>query len=322
LVKTSGERSQRHSWQPTKTLKQILIAFWSLLVFHGFTSSLLAADTIIQIGDTGISVPAPKGFAPVTQDMTRLNQILDTFVAPDNVRFVTFIPAELLPAAQAGQTPDLTRTMSLQTNKKVVWRTVTASDFAEIKATVCEQNEAMVREAESKMPGFMEQASNNIQHQFNTKVDLSVNGIVALPPHFESDHSLAFSMLLNVTTTTADGQPTKHPEVVTATYLYARGKLFFTYVYGGEHDLEWTRQAAKDWAMAILAANPSDAATLAKESAHTGGIDWSRAFRSGLIGGLVGGAIGLYRYLLKRSKRKEAPVSPDHKPGGGDVDDF
>ena len=101
--------------------------------------------------------------------------------------------------------------------------------------------------------------------------------------------------------TAADGQQTKHPATVTATYLFARGKLFFTYVYGGGNDLDWTRQAAKEWASAILAANPSDAATLAKEAGRSGGFDWDQVFRSGVIG-LIG-------YLAKRAKRKVDPTA-------------
>lgn len=72
-----------------------------------------------HVRDTAISVPTPNGFAPVTKGMAALNQLLETFVAPDHVRFVTFIPEELLPVVQAGQIPPMPRTLSLQTNKKM-----------------------------------------------------------------------------------------------------------------------------------------------------------------------------------------------------------
>jgi len=277
-----------------------------LLVFHVFARPLPAAETVVQIGDTAISVPAPKGFTPVTKDMARLNQLLETFVPPDNVRFVTFIPEESLSALQAGQIPNLSRTFSLQTNKKAVTRTMTTSDFSEFKATVREQNDAIVKEAESKIPGLMEKVNQSLQGQFNTKMDMSLNGLVPLPPHAESDRSLAFSMLVNLTMMTADGQRTNLPGVVTTTYLHARGKLFFTYVYGGEKDLEWSRQVSKEWTAALLAANPSDDTTLAKESAGSGGFDWTQVFRSALVGGLIGGTFGLFGYLFKRFKRKAA----------------
>lgn len=282
------------------------IALWLLLALHLFANPLRAAETTVQIGDTAISVPAPKGFTPVTRDMTKLNQLLETFVAPDNVRFVTFIPEELLPVVQAGQIPNLPRTLSLQTNKKVVARTVTASDFADLKATVRKQNDEIVREAERKMPGLLDEASKSIQRQFKTKLDMNMNGMVPLPIHAESDRLLAFSMLLNLAMTTADGQRTNYPGVVTTTFLHTRGKLFFTYVYGGENDLDWSRQMSKDWAAALLAANPPDETTLAKEAAHSGMFDWSQVFRSALVGGLIGGVIGLFGFLFKRFKGKAA----------------
>jgi hypothetical protein len=78
-----------------------------------FCVPLLAAETAIQIGDTTISVPTPSGFAPVTKDMTALNDAFETFVSPQNVRFMSFIPVELLPLVQGGEIPDMQRTLSL-----------------------------------------------------------------------------------------------------------------------------------------------------------------------------------------------------------------
>jgi hypothetical protein len=276
----------------------------ALLLFHLSFVPLLAAETAIQVGDTTITVPTPSGFTPVTKDMATLDRFLETFVTPDNVRFISFIPEELLPAVQSGQFPQMPRTLSLQTNKKVVTRTMTTSNFKELKATLRKQNIEMVKEIEKKMPGLMESVNKKVEGQFNAKLDMNINGIVPLPPHEEGERSMASSALLNFTMTTPDGQKTNYHGVVTTTFLHARGKLFFTYVNGGENDLSWSRQVAKDWTTAILAANPSDQATIAKESMRSGGFDWGRILRNTVIGGLIGGAFGLIRYLFRRTSTK------------------
>jgi len=45
--------------------------------------------------------------------MTALNEAFETFVSPQNVRFMSFIPVELLPLVQGGEIPDMQRTLSL-----------------------------------------------------------------------------------------------------------------------------------------------------------------------------------------------------------------
>lgn len=87
------------------------------------------------------------------------------------------------------------------------------------------------------------------------------------------------------------------------TFLHVKGKLIFLYVNGGDQDLDWTRQFSKAWAAVILTANPSDAATVARESARRG-FDWSRVLRSALIGGAVGGLFGLFRVFTRKKADK------------------
>lgn len=270
-----------------------------LLWFQLLAAPLLADDVGINIGGTPITIPTPPGFIPVTADMTMLNQFFENFVAPQNKRFATFISEEYLPAIRRGEVPQMARTLSVQTAKTTVDRTITKSDFAKLKDTMQKQNAELMRKVEKEMPGMMEKINSKIEGQFDAKLDLSLAGIIPLPPHESSDRSLAFSMLVNYAMKTPDGTTTNISGPVTATFLHARGKLLFIYVNGAEKELEWTRTTAKAWATAILAANPSDAATAAKESARSG-FDWNRVWRSALIGAAVGGLIGLVRMFMKR----------------------
>jgi hypothetical protein len=148
----------------------------------------------------------------------------------------------------------------------------------------------------------MEKINKKIEGQFDVKLDLSLTGMVPLPPHEDTDRTLAFSMLVNYAMKMPDGTPTNFSGVVTATFIRAKARLFFTYVNGAENDLDWTRKTSKDWAAAILAANPSDTATAALETA-TRGFDWTRVWSGALIGGAIGALYGLVRYFLNRNKK-------------------
>jgi hypothetical protein len=160
-----------------------------------------------------------------------------------------------------------------------------------------------MKKVESELPGAMEKISKQIEGRFDVKLDLSLAGMVPLPPHEDTDRTLAFSMLVNYAMKMPNGTPTNHSGVVTATFIRAKGKLFFTYVNGAESDLDWTRKISKDWAAAILAANPSDAATAALESSSSHRFDWGRVWGGAIIGGAIGGLYGLVRYFFNRNKK-------------------
>jgi hypothetical protein len=90
-----------------------------------------------------------------------------------------------------------------------------------------------------------------------------------------------------------------------------KGKILYLYANGGKQDLEWTRKVSSDWARAVIAANPSDAATAARESATRRGFDWRRVVRGAVIGAIIGGAFGLAGYL-KRKKEQSGGSDTGH----------
>ena len=138
-------------------------------------------------------------------------------------------------------------------------------------------------------------------------MQVQVNGLTVLPAHEDGERSMAYSMRMKVAVKAADGQVTSHPGVVTVTVLHVRAKLFCTYVNGGENDLDWSRQTAREWAAAIVAANPSDTATSAKEARRAPGFDWNGVGRTAFIGGVIGGAVGLIRLRWGRKKPANTP---------------
>jgi hypothetical protein len=278
-------------------MEKIIFFFLQLLV-----TPLLADEVDIKIGDTSITVPSPNGFLPVTGNMFMVNQFLENMVAPQNIRFISFIPEQTLPAIRRGEMPDLTHNVSVQTEKDVVNATITKADFEQFKKLMHAQNDELVNQVENEAPGLMDKFNKGIGNDFNVNPDVNFKGFIMLPAHDESDRLFAFSSYVNLSARTRDGTLTNLLGTVTSTCLFTKAKIFFIYVNGTSKELQWTRQVSKDWAAAILAANPSDAATIVKESASPVGFNWNRVFLSALIGGIFGGLLGLVRYLFRRKK--------------------
>ena len=280
----------------------------TLFLLAFVASPLLAADTPITIGDTALTIPPPPGLAPVTPDMTRLNAILELYVVPQNQRFISFIPVESMSAIKRGQAASMARSASLQAARTVLNRTFTTADFAQLKDAIRKQNAEFAKKAVDQVSGLMNQANKQMESQFNAKPGLSLNGMVPLPPHDETERSLAYSMKVSLTAKDANGQPVQNDGCVTVTFVFTRAKLFLLYVNGAKDDLEWTRQTAKTWTDAILAANPSTAAEVAKEASGPGAfLNWGSVSRSAVIGGCVVGLIGLIRWLINKNKRQIRP---------------
>lgn len=272
------------------------------LLFQLSIRPLLADGVDINIGGTSITVPSPNGFLPVTQNMAVVNQFLENLVAPQNIRFISFIPEEALPAMRRGEMPDLTHNVSVQTEKEVVNATITKANFDQCKKLMRAQNAELAKRIEKQAPGVMDKINKGMGSDFNVKSDFNFKGIVMLPPHDENARLFAFSSFVNLSARTRDGTLTNFVGTVTATCLFVKAKIFFIYVNGAQGDLQWTRQVSKDWAAAIIAANPSDTITSAKESSPYGRLDWNRVLHTAVIGGCVGGLFVLARFLFRRQK--------------------
>lgn len=277
---------------------------WICLASLLCVPALFAGQVDVAIGPTTITVPVPAGFAPVTADMTNTVQALSSTIGEQNQALAWFIPAELVAAAKSGNAPAPLRTLSVQTAKATMNRSITAADMAELEQIIVEQNAELAKRLELQFPGIAVQVRESVAGKLNAKLRLELQGIFPLEPHVRTNRMLAYSSFVKYAMRDpGTGLTNSISAVVTATLVHARAKLFFLYANGGEQDLDWTRQISRNWAEAILAANPSDATAAAAETAGPSGFDWKRIQRGALIGGVIGGLVGLVGYFFARGKR-------------------
>ncbi|HMJ64806.1 MAG TPA: hypothetical protein VK615_05610, partial [Candidatus Binatia bacterium] len=220
----------------------------------------------VTIGDTQLEIPAPAGFSPVTSAMTELDKLLHGLVPPMNAYLTAFVADADVDRALKHEMPDLSRYFGVQTLKQLTSRFLTKSDFATIKGAIQKQQEKIMEEVHKQTPGLIESINKNLAKDMSVDLGLKSLNMVPLPPHEDTERSLGFSMLVNYTAAGNSGAAQKEVSAVTGTVLHLKGKILYLYANGGEKDLQWTRKVSSDWARAVIAANPSDAATASKES--------------------------------------------------------
>jgi hypothetical protein len=106
-------------------------------------------------------------------------------------------------------------------------------------------------------------------------------------------------MIANYGMAGADGNPVSFETAVTLTLVHVKGKVLFLYATADRSDLEWSRQAAKEWAAAVIAANPSVGA-IAEQENRGRGFDWNQVLTYGIVGGASAAVMGVLKLRGKK----------------------
>lgn len=258
----------------------------------------------ISVGGVSFAIPSPNGFSAVTPQMGLLSEVQKQFVAPTNKEFVAFIPEHDVPAALRDEIPDLPRRFTVQTAKSIVGVSVSSSDFAKLKNIIKTQNGEILKKVESQLPGLTRQMNEGITKKYDVDPAFSVSQMVPMPFHEETERTLAYSALVKYDMKDERGNPTTFVVIVTATFAHIKSKVLFLYAYSEESGLEWSREASRQWASAIIAANPSDLQTSVREMTPSAisGIDWGKVGAKAVAGAIIGLIVGLIGWLVNRGK--------------------
>lgn len=291
-----GTIAPRHSIR-VQTLHIHKSSFASLLLC--LFVNVQAAE--VEVGDRTITIPFPEGFVALTPEMSPYYEMMQAYIGPSNVRYLSLIPESAAEALLQGQTVEVRRYINIESEATLSNRSVSSSDFADFKAVLRDQVEQMYDEVEREMPRLMEKGNRELSEQWAADVAIQVGGFVPLPVHLDTERAIASSMYATVRTTV--GAEDAGPVVVSATslFLHARDKVLFLYVYGSKDDVEWTRETAGRLASDIIDSNgPTPGEQRSVSSSDARGIDWGQVLEKGLFGALAGGLIGLLAFLFRR----------------------
>jgi len=264
----------------------------------------VSGATDISIGGVSLTVPNPTGFSPVTQQMKLLYDLQKQFVAPMNEEFVAFIPERDVAAVLKDDIPDLPRRFAVQSAKSLIGVSVSTAEFVKLKNVIKSQNDELMKKVEKQLPGMMKQMNEGITKKYDVDLAFSVSQMVPMPIHEETDRTLAYSALVKYDMKDENGNPAPFVAVVTATFAHVKGKVLFLYSYAEESGLEWSKEASRQWANAVVMANPSDIQAFVKEALPSAisGIDWGKVGAKAVAGAIIGLIVGLIGWAMNRGK--------------------
>jgi len=245
-------------------------------------------------------------------------ELAKRFVAPGNEQLAVFLPEIDAGLAMLGKVPEAKRKFDVQVAKKFVQVFLSTAEFAELKGTIRAENEELLKKAKGQLTDFVQNASKGISKDYSVDLNLSVDEAVTLPPHWETERALAYSMILKIKGNDENGRDSFFEAAVTATFVHLRGKVLFLYANTEKSELEWCRAESQKWANAIIAANPSTGEVAQRESRPLrSGSDSNRVLRNGIIGAIVGGIFGGLSYLLRKKKTRAAANTTGGPPPVG-----
>lgn len=290
--------------QNHKLLKHISMKH-ILFVCCLFVLQPFAHATEISVGGTSLSIPSPTGYSQITTAMKPFSELAARVVPPSNEQMALFLPIADVKSAAKGGIPDSIRRLAVQVAKKLIHSFVTNADFAEIKQTMKTQNDKMLKEIEAESPGIFEKLNKGILRDYDLDLKLSNVQMIPLPPHYETERSLAYSIISKVNVKDENGKSSIYEEASTVTLVHLQGKVLFLYVFSEKKGLDWSRTESQKWADTVMAANPSVGAVAIREaSSSRSGFDWSKVGSGTLAGAFAGLIIGTIGYVFKKARRK------------------
>ena len=218
------------------------------------TTTFAQTDTF-EVGGTAIVVPEPQGYFRVNEGMTNLKNYLASYDDPANDTLAYYILESDVPAAMAGEILTMDRYFSLKVNKKLRDTNITNEGFAEIKKVVKEQNDDIIKNLEPTIRENLSNAAEKITHEFDVELNLELNQIIPLTPHYEEDNVISYSMFVNQGVATEEETMETNIFPITLTLLNVSDRLLYLYSCGRREDLEWTRTASTEWSKIISSHN-------------------------------------------------------------------
>jgi len=260
----------------------------------------------ITIGSEQFAIPAPKGYSLLTDDMQPWADIAKRYVPSTNKQYAIFFPDNDITLIKIGGTPqNNNRRYAVQMLIAGEHDFIGNADFEKIKNGFKNQfNDNANANGAATMKKISDTALNSDGGNANT----TVNNLTMLPFHDETNRSISSSMLAKFTVND-NGYNQVIESVATITLVHLKGKVLNFYVYAPKEDLEWSRQASKEWLAEVIATNPSSPAIAQREQTEShSGFNWSAVGKSGVQGGIIGGIIGVIFVLIrKKNKNKSQP---------------
>jgi hypothetical protein len=228
----------------------------ALLVSAVATPAKAAEAIRTAIGDTNVAIPMPRGF---NDAQSKARPFFDFYlkVAPAPPLAV-FISAADTKRLRLGLEPRLGRYFLVASSVQFKGRSVTQSEFLEIRAYMRSQFQAVTDQVRPDVQSLLDSTAEKV-NQADPGVSVAIRGgeDKVLEVFDERDTSIGI-LSVGMLTATVAGVPHETPMASGCTVALVKGKLVYFYAYSeyrSSSDLEWVRAQSKQWVSRLTRAN-------------------------------------------------------------------
>jgi hypothetical protein len=282
-----------------RSMKNVLLVF-----LLGFIQPVVLAVGI-AVGTTELNIPAPTSYSPIASNMQPYWDFIIRFVTPSNELLAMFLPDHEVALVTKGAMSETERYFVVQAPKTHIQAFISTADFNAIKQVMKAQNSKLVKKAENRMAQHLKGIEKGISEDYQVEMNMAIKQVALLPPHYESERCLAYSMMKTHVLTGESGKPSNIEGVVTVSFVHLKGKVLFLYANAEKSGLEWSRAESKKWANTIIAENPSMGNVALREAAAAKhGFNWTSVGKNAILGAVIGGIIGIFRMRNRKGRIK------------------
>ncbi|MEK7952467.1 hypothetical protein [Luteolibacter soli] len=269
-----------------------------LISFFVLPSSALAEEITdsIEVGGRVLRIPAPGGFVRCDGVNAEWDKVMASMQAPANRMLVTYGSHTDQEAIRAGTPADYSKNFNIQVISQLEAKEIGTDTFAGIRDQTSEEVKSAVAKVEKEVNKTMAEGSRKISDQLGVDTALSISDTAMLGVFQEDAQSFGFTMALKLKVSTPKGTEDSK-SVVAAMMQPVNGRLLLFYAtmpYLSENDRKEAETSVKAWADAVFAANPQVKGPPARPGLFDG------VGRSGLIGAIVGGLLGVIFMVKKK----------------------
>ena len=272
-------------------------------IFSFFLGVLSSEADTFTINGREITIPAPEGFARVTEEMSLVMALVQQVDTADtsNETLAYYIETTDVPAALAGEAPDLDRTLNLAIIKEIKNVTVGKSYFSKFKTVLKEENEKIHKDTVAqRLPEFMKRFGEGMSKDFNVDLSVGISAMVPLAPHYETENAISSSTYIS-DSGSVNGETSASTSVNTQTLVNIGGTVLTLNCDAPRPEVEWSREASMKWLESVLASN-----TLLLN--HSNGF-WSR-LSEGRSGVGLAALMAAAAYWVIRKKSNKSGQNP------------
>lgn len=232
------------------------------------TAATAFTDTFDLAGKE-IIIPAPDGFVRVTNEMGVVYRFIVQMTDPMNKTLACYIAESEIPTAMADEESSLERIFVLKASNDIGMLIAGKNEFDELKLVFKRENNKTLDKMLVELPNVMKQISMDVSGEFDIEYSREISRLAPMKAHYEAGNAMAFSVFIDYRET-IDSEIINTTRAATFTFLNPAGRVIYLNAYGPRGDLEWTRNASKEWAERIIQSNVPPHAGFSKST----GSDW------------------------------------------------